>query len=34
MVSFATSYADQNEKDYAEFAAAIADGRLAAIPGV
>ncbi|AKL73408.1 hypothetical protein IMCC26256_111122 [Actinobacteria bacterium IMCC26256] len=34
MVSFATAYADQNEKDYAEFAAAIADGRLAAIPGV
>ena len=34
MVSFATSYADQNEKDYAEFAAAIEDGRLAAIPGV
>ena len=34
MADFAQRYADQNERDYQEFAAAIHSGRLAAVEGV
>ena len=34
MTDFSTRYADQNERDYAEFAEAVRSGRLDAIEGV
>lgn len=34
LVAFAAAYADQNERDYEDFAAAVASGRLAAEVGV
>jgi hypothetical protein len=34
MADFSTAYADQNERDYAAFAAAVDSGRLAAKTGV
>jgi hypothetical protein len=34
MATFAESYADQNDRDYASFRAAIDAGRLAASPGL
>jgi uncharacterized protein (DUF2252 family) len=34
LASFAEDYADQNERDYAAFRAAIADGRLEAVSGL
>ena len=34
MATFAESYADQNERDYATLQAAVADGRLTATPGL
>ena len=34
MASFAEAYADQNERDYAAFQAAVADGRLQAEMGL
>ncbi|HVT71338.1 MAG TPA: DUF2252 domain-containing protein [Trebonia sp.] len=34
MTDFAVRYADQNERDYAEFAAAVKSGELEALPGV
>jgi uncharacterized protein (DUF2252 family) len=34
VASFATAYADQNERDYAQFVAAIAEGRVKAQEGV
>ncbi len=34
ITGFAERYADQNERDYDEFAAAVKDGRLAAAEGV
>jgi uncharacterized protein (DUF2252 family) len=34
MSDFALRYADQNERDYAEFAAAVKDGQLSAVEGV
>ena len=34
LASFAEAYADQNERDYAAFRAAIDTGRLAALEGV
>ncbi|HLH82885.1 MAG TPA: DUF2252 domain-containing protein [Trebonia sp.] len=34
VTGFAERYADQNERDYDEFAAAVKDGRLAAVEGV
>jgi uncharacterized protein (DUF2252 family) len=34
VTDFAERYADQNERDYDEFAAAIKDGRLAAVEGI
>jgi len=34
MLEFAESYADQNDRDYAELTAAIADGRLEAVSGI
>ena len=34
ITDFSERYADQNEKDYQEFTAAIASGRLEALEGV
>lgn len=34
IVAFAGAYADQNRQDHAAFAAAVGDGRIAAIPGL
>ena len=34
MATFAEAYADQNERDYATLQAAVADGRLTAVPGL
>jgi hypothetical protein len=33
VAEFATAYADQNERDYAAFAEAVASGRLTAAEG-
>ena len=33
VADFSEAYADQNERDYAAFKAAIADGRIAAVEG-
>ena len=34
ITDFSQRYADQNERDYDEFASAIKDGKLAAVEGV
>jgi sugar/nucleoside kinase (ribokinase family) len=34
LLDFAVRYADQNERDYAEFAAAVRSGQLTAIEGI